>query len=145
MPIHDRGQCACCGGGTPRSAYTYSCYVPFTYVASGEDYYHTPIWQPYQGNIGTGAVVVIRIVFDDNSTKDVEVPITDANKDGLYGSNTLNIASGVTFDDGGYRFVMGPFELYRPGSTFPTSGTTYDVVFNGIAHDGAAESITPIN
>ena len=94
MPTYNRGSCECCSTKNPDSAYTYGCGVPFTYVANGEDYYHTPIWSPYGGTVGAGAFVTMRIHYTDNTTKDVNVPITDANVDGLYGSNTMNIAGG---------------------------------------------------
>ena len=44
--------------------------------------------------MGADAFVTMRIHYTDNTTKDVNVPITDANVDGLYGSNTMNIAGG---------------------------------------------------
>ena len=94
MPTYNLGACACCSTKTPDSAYTYGCGVPFTYVTNGEDYYHTPIWSPYGVTVGAGAFVTMRIHYTDNTTKDVNVPITDANVDGLYGSNTMNIAGG---------------------------------------------------
>lgn len=153
MPTYNRGECACCGPAkTPTSCYTLEgmgglTSVPFTYQASGTDYYGAPKWRDdngkYHGTVGAGAYVTWRIIYNYDSTdyKDVTTPITDSNVTDI-GPNTLEL-DGVTFDDGGYRFTNSGRFRVTGYVNFPNDRLTYDVTFDNIANSGSA-TITPI-